>query len=141
MDRTFLQSNDFEIRELKTFSPESKEYKRKFTKLQLQMLSHIKNDFKQCTKGDEVYQYKSKRQFNMIFCIIFMVVAFALLAISIALLGNKEPKDFTSAEMWQFILWMSSVFISLCIGMFFAVRSGSFIRQYLKILIDNYEIS
>ena len=58
MNREFLQSKDLEIRELKNLTQGSKEYKKKFTRLQVQMLSHIKNDFRQCTKGDKVYPYK-----------------------------------------------------------------------------------
>lgn len=138
MNRDFLKSKDFEIRELKNLVPDSKEYKKKFTSLQLQMLSNIKQDFKQCSKGDIIYLYKRNRKIHIILCAIFMVIAFALLGLSIVSLGNKEPRDFTSAEMHQFIFWMFSVFISLCVGMFFAIRSGRFIRQYLTVLINNY---
>jgi len=139
MNRDFLQRNDVEIRELKSLNPKSNEYKKKFTKLQLKMLSHIKKDFKECLKGDEVYQYKRKRQFNIFLGIVFMVIAFVLLGVSIVLLGDKNPQDFTSAEMQQFIIWMGLVFTSSFLGVFFANHSGLFIRQYLKILIDNYE--
>jgi predicted nucleic acid-binding Zn ribbon protein len=138
VDRDFLQSKDFEIRELKNFALGSKEYRKKFTRLQLQCLSDIKKDFKQCSKDDDIYPYKRKRQIHIVLCVIFMLIAFVLLGFSIASLGDKEPGDFTSAEMQQFILWMGSVFISLCIGIFFAVRSGRYIKQYLMALIDNY---
>lgn len=141
MDRDFLQSKDFEIRELKRLIPGSKEYKRKFQKLKVQMVSQIFKDFKQCSKDDKIYLYRKKHRINIFLCIIFMVVAFVLLGFSILSLGDKEPQDFTSAEMQEFILWMGSIFISLCTGMFFAIRAGCFISQYLTFLVENYEES
>ena len=78
MDRDFLQSKEFEIRELKNLAPDSKEYKKKFTSLQLQMLSNIKKGFKQCSKGDTIYPYKRNRQIHIVLCAVFMVIAFTL---------------------------------------------------------------
>lgn len=110
MDSDFLQSKDLEIRELKSLIPGSKEYKKKFQKLKAQMVSQIFIDFKQCSKGDEIYTYKRKHRINIFLCIIFIVIAFVLLGFSISSLGDKEPQAFTSAEMQEFILWSFFLF-------------------------------
>lgn len=139
MDKNFLQSKDVEIRELKSLAPHSKEYKKKLQLFKAQMAPRVFKDFNQSTKGDFIYPYRKKHRANLLFCAIFAVAAFVLLGFSIAALGDKEPEAFTSAEMQQFILWMGSIFLSLCAAMFFAIRAGNVVSRYLQLVLKNYE--
>lgn len=139
MNKQFLHSKDQEIRELKRMIPGSKQYKKKFQKLKAQAVPNVFKDFKQSSKGDEVYWYKRKHRIRLLLSLVCILVAVVLLVFSVLSLGDKELQDFTSAEMQQFILWMSSISVSLSAAMLFAIHAGGYISQYLVAVIDNYD--